>query len=62
MNQQLSLIQYPLKLQPVYVDQPSAHATGLLCCPSGRTTLVTNWHVVSGKDAFTALHRLLGLT
>ena len=60
MNQQLSLIQliqYPLKLQPVSsVDQPLAHATGLLCYPSGRTTLVTNWHVVSGKDAFTGKH------
>ena len=56
MNQQLSLIQYPLKLQPVYDHQPLAHATGLLCFPSGRTTLVTNWHVVSGKDAFTGKH------
>ena len=56
MNQQRSLIQYPLKLQPVSVDQPLAHATGLLCYPSGRTTLVTNWHVVSGKDAFTGKH------
>ena len=56
MDQQLSLIRYPLKLQPVYGNQPLAHATGLLCCPSGRTTLVTNWHVVSGKDAFTGKH------
>ena len=56
MNQQLSLIQYPLKLQPVCIDQPLAHATGLLCYPSSRTTLVTNWHVVSGKDAFTGKH------
>ena len=56
MNQQLSLIQYPLKLQPVSVAQSLAHATGLLCYSSGRTTLVTNWHVVSGKDAFTGKH------
>ena len=56
MDQQLSLTQYPLKLQAVYDDQTLAHATGLLCCPSGRTTLVTNWHVVSGKDAFTGKH------
>ena len=55
-NQQLSLIQYPLKLQPVCGNQPLAHATGLLCYPSSRTTLVTNWHVVSGKDAFTGKH------
>ena len=56
MNQQLSLTQYPLKLQAVCGNQTLAHATGLLCFPSGRTTLVTNWHVVSGKDAFTGKH------
>lgn len=50
---QLSLTRYPLKVEPAYLDQPLAHATGLLCNPLGRTTLVTNWHVVSGKDAFT---------
>ena len=56
MAQPPSLIQYPLKLLSVYDNQPLAHATGLLCYPSGRTTLVTNWHVVSGKDAFTGQH------
>ena len=52
----LSLTQYPLKIESVYSDQPIARATGLLLYPQGRTTLVTNWHVVSGRDAFTAKH------
>ena len=52
----LSLTRYALKIESVYLDQPIAHATGLLLYPQSRTTLVTNWHVVSGKDAFTAKH------
>lgn len=50
---QLSLTRYPLKVEPAYLDQPLAQATGLLCNTYNRTTLVTNWHVVSAKDAFT---------
>ena len=50
---QLSVTQYPVKIEAAYCNQSLACATGLLLCPRSRTTLVTNWHVVSGRDAFT---------
>ena len=52
----LTLTQYPVKLEAAYCNQSFARATGLLLYPRGRTTLVTNWHVVSGRDAFTGKH------
>lgn len=47
------LMQYPLKLEAIDERGGSmAHATGFLFRFGGRLHLVTNWHVVSGRDAF----------
>lgn len=43
-----------LRVEPYFQQQALATATGFTITVDGRSYLITNWHVVSGRDADTA--------